>query len=438
MGKTKIERLKEEAEEYAKYVKRVSELASEQASKNASDASKSMKSSASDFANHSEKTNRKVVSNQAQTEAMIASLKAKGFSDYKSLREKEFNELEVSLATGEISNEEYYSRLAVLRDVYFQEGSNGWAKYTLEIAKYNQSVLEEQQKQLEAYNKRIMKEQDKQIKDSVKMLRSGFNEANSLYDESFNNIIKKQNSLKNKLDGISDMYNIISGDSDDKTDGYKWIQLSDINTEIEVLKNYNNNLIEARDRVNKILDEFGFDDKKTSRLKSEFLEELAGMNINDATQFTKYLSNISSEKITDYLSKWAEKSDLEAFIPNNIFGEESFELIERYASDMSQNFSKTLEEKFGDIPDSFFENGSESANRFKEGFIDAIDEVMSDISSEINQRIIKLLPETIVTATGSQVSNYSNYNIYGALEPQQTALEIYKEEAKRRMLIGDN
>lgn len=437
MGKTKAERLKQEAEEYAKYVKRVSELASEQAAKSVSDATKSMKASASDYAKHSEQLNRGTANNYAQTEAMIASLKAKGFSDYQSLREKEFNELKVSLATGEISNEEYYSRLAVLRDVYFQEGSNGWAKYTLEIAEYNQKVLEEQQKQIEEYNKKIMKEQDKQIKDSAKMLRSSFNEANSLYDESFNNIIKKQNSLKNKLGNISDIYNTISGD-DDKTGGYRWIQLSDISTEIEVLKNYNNNLIEARDRINGIFDSFGFDDKKTSRLKSEFLEELAGMNVRDATQFTKYITALPLDRITDYLSKWAEKSDLEAFVPNNIFGEESYELIERYASDMSQNFSQTLSEKFGDIPDSFFENGSESANRFRDGFIDAIDDVMSDISSEINQRIIKLLPETIVTGSGSQTTNYSNYNIYGALEPQQTALEIYKEEAKRRMLIGDN
>jgi|GEM_PF-5785643 len=424
-----IDKLKQEADEYQKYLNRVAQLAEEKFAETGSEISKSAKETADNVKDNISAVSdafkygsQQAVGQQSNTEKLLSELRAKGFEDYKSLREKEFNELKVSLAQGEISNEEYYTRLAQLRDIYFSEGSNEWTQYTLQIAKYNQSVIEEQ---------------GKLIEDFAKELKSEFRELDSEYEDSFSSILKKQSDVKSRLEGISDIYNKIEA-GDSKNGGYRWIQLSDINTEIEVLKNYNASLIAARDKINEIFDTLGLDSGKTAELKSGFLGELAKMNVRDATQFSKYLTNLPTERLTDYLSKWAEKSELEALIPSRLFGEEAESLVKRYAEDMSQSFTKSLEEKFGEIPDSFFKSGGSSAEQFKEGFIDAIDKAMGDISAEINQRIKKLLPEINLSGTGNQVTNNSSYNIYGAASPEKTALEIYKEETKKRMLIGDN
>lgn len=352
---------------------------------------------------------------------MLSQLRSKGFSDYQSLREKEFCDLKVRLAEGEISNEEYYKKLAELRDIYFTEGTNEWTRYTLQIASYNKSVLEEQQKQINEF---------------VKDISSDLGQVSSAYSESIDKMLKKQNDVKSRLEGISEIYNVVEVGSE-KTGAYKWIQLSDINSELELLKSYNENLINARDRINEIFEGFGYDKEKTSKLKSGFLEELVGMNVPQATQFSKYLTTISEQKLSDYLSKWAEKTELESIIPANLFGEETAEMAQKYSEQMSQTFTQALTEKFGEIPDSFFESGNLSAEQFKEGFINAIDEVMNEITSELNRRISSISTQLDFSGAGTSVTNNSSYNIYGLAEPEKTALELYKEETKRRMLIGE-
>lgn len=417
-----IKQYQKQADEYEKYLERIAELAENNIKKSSDNTAEHIKDNIDDCERYSSSEAVKSVELQTETQRVIADLRAKGFDDYKSLRDKEFNDLKIQLASKEISEEDYYSRLAGLRDAYFDEGSNEWAKYTLQIAKYNQRVVEQQQTIID------------KMTDSVS---AAADETAERYNESFNKLLNKQNSLKNKLQNISRIYDTIEIGNSGK-DSYRWIQLSDINSELELLKNYNANFIEAKKKLDGIFDSFGFDKKKTAKLKSDFIEEIAGMNIGDATYFTKYLTNISSDRLTDYISKWAEKNELESLIPSEIYKEESEQLAEQYAADMSESFTKSLEECFGEIPDSFFESGSKSALQFKEGFTEALDGVINDISTEINRRIAKISPNINVSGENGQVSNYSNYyNIYGSGDPYQSAIEIYKQDIKKRMLTGE-
>ena len=417
-----IKQYQKQADEYEKYLERIAELAENNIKKSSDNTAEHIKDNIDDCERYSSSEAAKSVELQTETQRVIADLRAKGFDDYKSLRDKEFNDLKIQLASKEISEEDYYSRLAGLRDAYFDEGSNEWAKYTLQIAKYNQRVVEQQQTIID------------KMTDSV---RAAADETAERYNESFNKLLNKQNSLKNKLQNISRIYDTIEIGNSGK-DSYRWLQLSDINSELELLKNYNANFIEAKKKLDGIFDSFGFDKKKTAKLKSDFIEEIAGMNIGDATYFTKYLTNISSDRLTDYISKWAEKNELESLIPSEIYKEESVQLAEQYAADMSESFTKSLEECFGEIPDSFFESGSKSALQFKEGFTEALDGVINDISTEINRRIAKISPNINVSGENGQVSNYSNYyNIYGSGDPYQSAIEIYKQDIKKRMLTGE-
>lgn len=417
-----IKQYQKQADEYEKYLERIAELAENNIKKSSDNTAEHIKDNIDDCERYSSSEAAKSVELQTETQRVIADLRAKGFDDYKSLRDKEFNDLKIQLASKEISEEDYYSRLAGLRDAYFDEGSNEWAKYTLQIAKYNQRVVEQQQTIID------------KMTDSVS---AAADETAERYNESFNKLLNKQNSLKNKLQNISRIYDTIEIGNSGK-DSYRWIQLSDINSELELLKNYNANFIEAKKKLDGIFDSFGFDKKKTAKLKSDFIEEIAGMNIGDATYFTKYLTNISSDRLTDYISKWAEKNELESLIPSEIYKEESEQLAEQYAADMSESFTKSLEECFGEIPDSFFESGSKSALQFKEGFTEALDGVINDISTEINRRIAKISPNINVSGENGQVSNYSNYyNIYGSGDPYQSAIEIYKQDIKKRMLTGE-
>lgn len=362
----------------------------------------------------SDNVSKNMISAETKTQQMLKKLRQQGAVDYETLREKEFNDIKVALANGQMSNEQYYSRLAVLRDAYFQEGTNEWAKYTIQIAKYNQSVIQEQEKEIKEMTSRISGEFEKSIEDMQ----------------------KKQEKLTAKLENVSSIYTKVST-GDKEKGGYSWIQLSDIDSELAALKEYNKNIIDARDRINSIVDTFDFDEGKRSKIKSGFLGELLGMDVNDATGFSRYLNNVPKERLSDYLLKWSEKSELEEIIPKNIYSTQTDEMLQGCAQQMSQSFTKSLEEKFSEVPDSFFTSGGEAAEMFRNGFIDAIDSSLSDMATQLNQKLASIIPQMNVGVASSPVSNYSNYNIYGAQSPEATALQIYKQEAKKRMLVGE-
>lgn len=332
---------------------------------------------------------------------------------YKTLREDEFNDIKAKLELGEISNEEYYSQLTSLRDAYFQKGSDEWNKYTLEIIKYNKDVVSEQQKEIEEMLTGI---EDK-------------------YSQSYENILSKQSSMRKKLDNGLPIYETVYFDMG-KDKESEWLRLSNIDEDLRILKNYNNSLLGAKEKVNSIFESMGMDDEKTANMQSKFFEQLTRLSIREGTAFANHISFQSDEDLTSFITKWVEKVDLTEAISKNLYADESQRLMENYATDLSSSFINTLSENFGNIPDTFFQNGQASALEFKNGFLSAVDEAINGINIELNNKISALMPDLSVLSQGNSVTNNSSYNIYGAISPAETALEIYKQDEKKKMLIG--
>lgn len=364
-------------------------------------------------AEYDELINQKKIRTLSDYENKRLSILENGIDFYKNLRDMEFDDIKTKLALGEISNEEYYSALAILRDKYFAEGSKKWNKYTLEIAKYNQSVISEQQKQIE------------------EML----GDIEEKYSKSYSNILEKQNSVKEKLDKGLGLYETVYFEMGDGKES-EWLRLSNIDEDLQILKNYNNALIGAKQKVNEIFDGMGMSEEKTAEMKSHFFEQITQLSIGKGIAFANHISFQPNDELTAFIEKWVEKIDLTDAISKNLYSDESEQLLENYAADMSYSFNEALNEKFGAIPDTFFTNGKKSALEFKNGFMSVIDEAVNSIGIELGKKISALKPDLNVLTSGSNVTNNSNYNIYGADSPAQTALEIYKQEEKKKMLIG--
>lgn len=367
-------------------------------------------------AEYEELMNTKRLRGLTATETKWAQTLKNNIEYYDSLRDQEFENLKTRLNLQEISEEEYYAQLTVLRDTYFKEGSSEWAKYTIEISQYNLKSIEEQKKNL----------------------INIFDEINAKYDESINALLKKQENAYNKFVGISDIYNKISINGAKKGETYNWLQLSNIDQELYELKNYSEAITRLKEKTDSIFDNMDLDKNTSDKMKALFLDQIAKLNVTEATGFSNYLLNINESRLSDYLGKWVEKINLSDFMSKNLYSDQANNLIKSYTQEMSDTFTAELNEKFSSIPDSFFESGSLSAEQFKNGFVNAIDEVMIDLSNEITRKINSLLPDVSLGQNSKNIVNNSNYNIYGAVQPAQTALELYKQEAKRRMLVGDN
>ncbi len=334
---------------------------------------------------------------------------------YKNLRDNEFEEIKLQHELGEISTDEYYSSLSSLRDAYFKKGSEEWNKYTLDIIKYNRDVVNEQQKELETM----------------------LSDIENKYSDSYSNLLKNQTSLHKKLeDNLGGIYETVQLDMG-KGKPTEWLRLSNIDEDLQLLKNYNNSLIKAKEKANAIFEELGLDEEKTQSMKSKFFEQITSLTIREGYAFSNHISNTPDDELTDFISKWVQKIDLAEAISKNLYADESSRIMENYAGDISDAFTKTLSEKFSTIPDTFFANGINSALEFKNGFISVIDEAMEKINIHLNNKITALMPDVNVLAQGNSVTNNSSYNIYGTSSPAETVLELYKLDEKKKMLTGN-
>lgn len=402
-----FEKMREAAREALEKMEKESSASYERMSANA-------RASADFQAEYDEMMSQKRVRSFSAEENKRLQILKNNISYCKALRQGEYENLKAMLSLGEISNDEYYTRLAEFRNAYFEKGTSEWNKYTLEIIGYNRSVVEEQQS---ALNEMLSDVEEK-------------------YKKGFENIQKKQVAVQNKLDDAFGIYETVCFDMG-KGKETQWLRLADIDEDLEILKSYNNSLMNAKNRINAIFDGMEIGEEKSYELGAKFFEQITDLSIGDGTAFANHINNRSDDALTEFVEKWVERVDLTEMISKNFYADESERLIESYANDMSSAFSQTLEENFGKIPDSFFVNGKTSALEFKNGFLSAIDDAVNAISLGLNEKLAELMPDLKTLRQESYVTNNSSYNIYGASSPEQTALELYKQDEKKKMLTGN-
>lgn len=339
---------------------------------------------------------------------------------------REYTQLKNSLELGLISQGEYYLKLKEYRDKYFSVGSEEWEEYTLDILKYCKNTSEE-----------IAKVQKNAI-------LSVFKEMSNKIDESYEDLIKTQETMEKKLKNYGSLYTEKSYTSKSSGNTYSWLALSDIKNEIKILENYNNALADVKELLYKVFptDADGISKEAADINKQyikDFFESLSDMSVEEGLTFSSFLSRLPEEDVSDYLSSWARKQDIAKEISKNLYSDEARDIYNKNIEGMASDMISKLEESFGDLPDNFFDEGVASALGFGEGFIQSIESVFNSIRSKIDEGMRELTPSSdFLTGGGSSVvSNSTSYNIYGSSSAKSTALEIYKQDTLKRMLVGE-
>ncbi|MBQ7794708.1 MAG: phage tail tape measure protein, partial [Clostridia bacterium] len=98
--------------------------------------------------------------------------------------------LKNSLTLGVITEEQYYSQLAQLRDAYFKEGSEDWEKYSLDILKYSIDSAEEQKEALSDIYESILSDTQQKL-EAVKAAQERMSESLSGMSNGFGTITYK-------------------------------------------------------------------------------------------------------------------------------------------------------------------------------------------------------------------------------------------------------
>lgn len=286
--------------------------------------------------------------------------------------ETQYKNLKRSLERDEITHADYYKELKKLRDTYFTEGSDEWKKYTEELADFTEDTFDD-----------CIDKLDDLKNESLDKIRE-------LKDE--------QEALTDKL--ITDKAPIEWG----TIDGESFISLANYDKEINQMQRYGG-----------MLDELF---QKRGDLPQSVLDEIKEMDTEQAMRYMSALLN-SSDAQFDAFIQARQKLEEEA-------SKNSTKLVSAEAEEMK----RILEEKFGELPEDFFDLGDESAEAFGDAFLTKIESAMQIVRNTIMAEMSEISNAAVLSfsmgngsAGGSTViTNNHNHNI-SINSPKSTATE---------------
>ncbi len=300
--------------------------------------------------------------NVARTAATKEALKEQG-EDTEEAYKKELRDLQFLHDMEEISDAEYYARLTQYRDKYFDEGTDEWQKYTLEIYKGTKSLTEKQKKE---YDDLINKVKNT-TENAVKTARNSIDE-----------VMRLQEGISQKLSEGNTAYNTIS------IQGMgSFTKLADISKDNEQL-----------DRYNMLIDKLY--QRRGTELPSEVIDNLQSMGIDEGITYIQTMLKASDEDFDKYISNLTKKEAL------------AEEAAKKLTLRETENLRKELEKKFGQVPEDFFAIGEDSAKKYGEGFMQQLRDVLSQVKAEISASLSALMPTVNgpVYAGGGGTTNY--------------------------------
>lgn len=304
-------------------------------------------------------------------------------------RDKEFKNLKYSLDMGEKTEDAYYKELAVLRDKYFEIGSDEWQNYTLDIAKYNVKLAEEQ--------KKIEEEKVQEIVKSYTDLVDGV-------DKQLKDLEKRQQSYADKLSSV-DFY--------EKDPNSEAIKLTDLSKETEKLQNFKDDL------------------KKLEQLdiQPEFIEQIKSLGKDEGAKFADLLVNSSQSERDKFIEEYKKIVELSGDISGELHKDESMKLLDEITN------------IFASVPEEMRANGELSAEMWGEGFIAKTRELMATAKMQnmmvgINQQQTREL-SSVGTGTNTSTSttktiNNNTVQTVRIVADKSGIFDIVQDEASRR------
>ena len=280
------------------------------------------------------------------------------------------------LQFGIISEEEYFDKLAQIRDRFFAKDTQEWYKYTAEIYDYKVSALKEYEEAVEQHLK--------ELADGALKELSVLSKARDAYKEKLDDFVGTGVGYDTKVTKIHNYYP--TGDPLIITD----YSLSKLDEEIEALRQFDETLQALQERAGSL----------NPQHFAAFFEELRTLSAEDANQLAKLLLAEDDESFSSYLAAYGEKKALEGSIADNLYKED----FEKVGAEIKQD----LEAAFATIPEDFFTYGETTAEQFKAGFQA---EVLS-LFSEVEELLGFSLDSAF--SSNTQHNTYApTYNLYG-------------------------
>ena len=273
------------------------------------------------FGINADETNSKIISgNAARTQSAQNAAKEQE-QILKEQAEREHNILQKAHERGEILDREYYTALAVIRNKYFEEGSEDWKEYTDEIYDHYADTLTKQ--------KEAALEQLQEIQEAQRDLAEDLNTENT--------------------------YTTHPVESSVGTEEY--LVLGDMGRAADAAEEYSS-----------LLDQV---EEKRGELPAEVIKSLRGMSVEEGTKYAQALLNATDEQYEKYIDDLRREAEANA------------ETAEKLYTDETNACVQAIEEVFGQVPEDFFDIGEEAALAFGDGLLQNLTAAMQRVKDAL-------------------------------------------------------
>ena len=276
---------------------------------------------------------------------------------YKEQIEKEFRDIEFSHQMGYMSDEQYYNKMAILRDKYFEKGSEEWQKYTLKINKYHLEMVEQQKQDIISLYDEISKEAQKAINDAE----------------------KKYEKLYNKLSGSTPLATkhtatFVGQGAGLVLENGTWRNHKDYVVEEYRLTDFK----EETEKLEKLYNLFNA--IKNKGVSNEFLSQFTNMSADDMLGTANALLSMKDEDFNNFYTSWQRFQSVADATAYKLTEPDRESIINEYGS-LGDDLKQSLTDAFGTIPENFYEYGMLSAEEFGKGFASRVNAVQTYVSS---------------------------------------------------------
>lgn len=339
--------------------------------------------------------------------------------------------LKNSLDMHVITEAEYYKELESYRDQYFQEGSQEWQSYTQEIYNYNQSILENVKSSVKATWDEIAQQAASQ---SEAVASSIQNMSQKLKD--YGGSLFETSTITFKGEGPGYVLN--------ENGAYQMVEdrvitqsnLRDLTQDIDTLKDYESALMGVKKRNEEMFGENGVPDG--------FFEMMRSMSVEDGLAFAKTLLDSSNASYEKFISDWTEKQKTSDEIAEILYGDEkeAADEVKKYWEEVGDSLNTKLEQMGIEVPEGFFDIGTDSAENFAKGFKQTIETALNDITKTINSVSASVTPQFSAQLgdtgyTAPDATRVYNYYLVPSSDSVRDQIEEIQKFDERKKLKGD-
>ena len=259
-----------------------------------------------------------------------------------------YEAIDYQLKYGLITEEEYYDKLAKIRDMYFSRNSQEWHKYTAEIYDYKVGVMESYKQAVE----------------------DNLNDILKISQQKYSQLKKEQEDFSSDLQdfggGIGLKSNKVQiGNYYPNGEALVFTEhsLADFDEEIKKLEHFSQSLEQLKEKTQEL----------SPDVISSFFSELGNISIEDAQVMMDLLLKSSETDFNKYFESYQKRNELSDSISKSFY--------EAEAQNMANELRQELEATFSEIPAEFLSYGEITGENFVDGFMSKVDGLLSDLET---------------------------------------------------------